>query len=196
MTGIMVYGLGLTLLALLGVLIGRRLPVEYRTSLRPSLLMIAMVWAFLAVHFSLVVVAALESAWRFSLPQTLALSAGLLLIAVGSTVYLSAAAAFRSLKRMNFMDATRLVTDGIYRWSRNPQAVGWMLVLLGLGLARRSGMVLVLAAVCWLSFRLSLPLEEELLRRLYGEAYGTYERHTHRYFGAPRDLARGKYDAA
>ena len=82
MIGASVYGLGLALLGLLGVLIGRRLPVEYRTSLRPSLLTVAMVWAFYAVHFSLVVVAALESAWRFSLPPTLVLSAGLLLIAL------------------------------------------------------------------------------------------------------------------
>jgi hypothetical protein len=32
------------------------------------------------------------------------------------------------------------------------------------------------------------------LRRLYGDAYNIYERHTHRYFGAPRGLVRAKRD--
>jgi hypothetical protein len=36
------------------------------------------------------------------------------------------------------------------------------------------------------SYRLSLPLEEELLSRIYGEVYEAYRQRTHRFFGPPR----------
>jgi protein-S-isoprenylcysteine O-methyltransferase Ste14 len=90
------------------------------------------------------------------------------------------------IKRQSGLETTRLATEGIYRWSRNPLFVGWTLVLVGLGLARESAMVLFLALFLWVTFRLTLPLEEELLGRLYGEAYEAYRRRTHRYFGRPR----------
>jgi len=65
--------------------------------------------------------------------------------------------------------------------------VRWLaLVLVGLGLIRTSAMVLLLALVFWVSYRLCLPLEEELLGRLYGEAYEAYRHRTHRYFGPPK----------
>lgn len=151
----------------------------------PSIQTVAAVWAFYAVHFSLVVLAAVESTWHFSLPTPVAVGCGIVLAAAGGAIYLSAAYAFRSVKRMSGLDSTRLVTEGIYRWSRNPQLVGWTLVLVGLGLVRGSAMVLLLTFVAWLSYRLCLPLEEELLRHLFGEAYELYRQRTHRYLGPP-----------
>jgi protein-S-isoprenylcysteine O-methyltransferase Ste14 len=176
---------GLSLVVVLGVLAGRRLRAECRAGPGPSLATVAMVWALYAVHCGLVAFAAWRSTWRFDLPDPLALG-GWLLIATGSAFYASAAIAFASLRRMSGLDASRLVTGGIYRWSRNPQTVGWTLVLLGLGLWRRSAMVLLLGAAFWVSFRLYLPLEEELLGRLFGGAYRRYRGATHRYFGPPR----------
>ena len=102
-------------------------------------------------------------------------------------MYLSAVYAYRSFKRLQGPDTTRLVTHGIYRWSRNPQAVGWALVLVGVGLIGESAMVLVLAVGFWVAFRLYLPVEEELVHRLFGDAYERYPRRTHRYFGPQRE---------
>jgi protein-S-isoprenylcysteine O-methyltransferase Ste14 len=142
---------------------------------------------FSPVHSTLVVLAAVKSTWHFSLPTPLALGGGIVLAGVGAVVGLAAAYEFRwSLKRLNFLDNTRLVTEGIYRWSRNPQLVGWTLVLVGLGLIRGSAMVLLLALVVLLGYRLILPLEEELLGRIFGDAYKTYLHRTHRYFGRPK----------
>jgi len=194
MHGNVTLGIGLALLAVLGAVIGSRLPPEYRSRLGPSIQTVATIWAFSGLHFTLVVLAAVEPTWPFSLPTPLAPGSGLVLATVGAAVYVSAAAAFRSLKRMSGVETTRLVTEGIYRWSRNPQAVGWALVLVGLGLIRESAAVLLLAAVFWLSFRLYLPLEEELLRRIFGDAYETYLRRTHRYFGFPRSVAQKEHD--
>lgn len=84
------------------------------------------------------------------------------------------------------MDSSRLITGGIYRWSRNPQNVGWTLFLVGMALLRTSGLVLLLAVLFWVSFRMYLPLEEQLLERIFGDAYRTYRSQTHRYLGPLR----------
>jgi len=181
-----IFILGLALLFVLGAVIGRRLGPEYRSRLGPSIPTVAAVWAFYAVHFTLVVLAAVWSTWHFSLSAPLAFGGGLALIAVGAAIHLSATYTFGSFKRMMGLDTTRLVTEGIYRWSRNPLFVSWTLVLVGLGLVCESAMILVLALVFWVSYRLCLPLEEELLGRLFGETYETYRHRTHRYFGRPR----------
>lgn len=179
-----IFILGLGLMLVLGAVIGHRLGPEYRNRLRPSIQTVAAATAFYSIHFGLVVLAAVKSTWHFSLLTPVAVGGGIALIAAGTAVYLSATYVF-GFKRQLGLDTTRLVTEGIYRWSRNPLFVGWAIVLVGIGLVCESGMVLVLSLVFWVSYRLLLPLEEELLGRLYGEAYETYRRHTHRSFGLP-----------
>ena len=179
-----IFIIGLALMFVLGAVIGRRLGPEYRSRLRPSIQTTAAATAFYSLHFGLVVLAAVESTWHFRLLTPVAVGGGIALIAAGAAVYLSATYVF-GFKRQLGLDTTRLVTEGIYRWSRNPLFVGWALVLVGVGLVRESGMVLLLTLVFWVSYRLSLPLEEQLLGRLYGEAYEAYRRRTHRYLGPP-----------
>ena len=176
---------GLTLLLALGAVLGKRLARECLSRRDASILTVALVWAFTGVHFGLVVAAAAWSTWHFGIIAPVAIG-GVVLVAVGGAMSLAAAYAFRSLKRLNFLNHTRLVTEGIYRWSRNPQLVGWTLVLVGLGLVRGSAMVLFLAGLVWVGYRLHLPAEEEHLRRVFGDAYEAYLRRTHRYFGPPR----------
>jgi protein-S-isoprenylcysteine O-methyltransferase Ste14 len=180
-----VFALGLASLLVLGAVVGKRLARDYRSRKGASFLTVACVWVLTGLHFSLVVLAALKATWHFSLPRPLALGGGVALVALGAMMCLSAMYAFRSLKRLNFIDDTRLVTEGIYRWSRNPQLVGWTLVLMGLGLVSGSAMVLFLAVAGWVGYRLHLPTEEEYLRCTYGDAYEEYRRRTHRYLGRP-----------
>ena len=102
---------------------------------------------------------------------------------VGAVLYLAGIGAFGSFKRMSGLDSSRLVTTGIYAWSRNPQNVGWALFLLGFGVAARSGVALLLAGLFWLAFRSYLPLEEEMLRQRFGSEYEKYCKRVRRYFG-------------
>jgi protein-S-isoprenylcysteine O-methyltransferase Ste14 len=180
-----IFIIGLVLLFVMVAAIGKRLSAEYRNHLAPSLQTVAAVWIFYALHLSLVVLAAVWSTWHINLPSPIAVGGGAAIIAIGIAIHLSASHAFGSLKRQSGFDTTRLVTGGIYRWSRNPLLVGWTLILAGIGLLGESAMALLLAVVFWISYRLYLPLEEELLTRLYGEAYEKYRRSTHRYFGPP-----------
>ncbi len=176
---------GLVALLLLGAWCGYRIRREYRTRRELSLATVAAVWLLYALHFSLILIAAIRSTWWLPLPRTLALGGGILFLASGTILYAAAVISFRSLKRMSGRDMSRLITGGAYRWSRNPQNMGWFLFLLGLALLRRSGMVLLLALLFWVSFRLYLPLEEELLERVFGETYREYRSRTHRYLGPP-----------
>ena len=180
---------GLALLFALGGVVSRRLTREYRSRRDVGVKTVSLIWALTGLHFGLVMMAAAWSTWHVSLPAPLVRGGGVVLVGAGGAMCLAAAYAFRSLRQLNFLEHTRLVTGGIYRWSRNPQFVGWILVLTGLGLLRESGMVLFLAALAWVSYRLHLPTEEAHLRRVFGDAYEAYARRTHRFFGPARQGA-------
>jgi len=185
-----VFTLGLALLFVLGGVTHNRLARDYRNRLDARIQTVAWVWALSSVHFSLVVLAAIRSTWHFNLLTPIGMGGGMVLVGIGTTICLAQAYAFRSFKRLNFMDHKRLVTEGIYRWSRNPGLVGWTLVLAGLGMVRESAMVLFLAIVVWVGYRLHLPTEEEHLRRVFGDAYEEYRQRTPRYFGWPRKTSK------
>ncbi len=54
---------------------------------------------------------------------------------------------------------------------------------------RQSGIVLALTLFLWLASSLYLPVDEELLLRLYGAAYEQYRVSTHRYFAPANSRA-------
>jgi protein-S-isoprenylcysteine O-methyltransferase Ste14 len=147
---------------------------------------VAGVWVLYSLHFSLILIAAVDSTWSISLPRSLSVGGGSICLLIGAIVCFAAMASFRSLKRLSGMDSNRLITGGIYRWSRNPQTVGWTLFLTGIALFRSSTMVLLLAVLFWIGFRIYLPLEEQLLEQIFGDTYRTYRSQTHRYFGPPK----------
>lgn len=78
-----------------------------------------------------------------------------------------------------------LKTGGVYRLSRNPQNVGWAIMLGGLSLARRSWAGAGLTGLFWAAFTTYLPTEEAFLEQTYGEAYRRYKARTPRFLGWP-----------
>ena len=186
MTTVWLFVVGLGMLLALGTWCAIRLRAEYRTRNEPTLLTVAIVWTMYGIHFILTLVAAANSTWLFPLPRLLSVVGGILFLTVGASIYAAAVVAFRSMSRLSGLNSSRLITVGIYRWSRNPQYLGWTLFLIGIALLRTSGMVLLLAALFWISYRMYLPSEERLLERIYGEEYRIYRSQTHRYFGPVR----------
>ena len=78
--------------------------------------------------------------------------------------------------------ATRLVTSGMYRFSRNPMYLGATLILLAIGLYFDDGLALLpvpLFAV-YLHFFQIIP-EERALDRLFGEEYSDYKKRVRRW---------------
>jgi protein-S-isoprenylcysteine O-methyltransferase Ste14 len=111
--------------------------------------------------------------------RTAWLGAGLL-AASGVTMIVAGTQRFASPERLTGTDAGELVTDGVYRWSRNPQYAGYVLVLGGAALGARSGAALPLAAGAAGVFAYWVLVEEQALERRFGDRYREYRKRTSR----------------
>lgn len=73
----------------------------------------------------------------------------------------------------------RLVTNGTYRFSRNPLYATLILLMIpGLALALNSWLVVTTSIVAYLLFRKYIHEEEEQLERIFGEEYRSYRQKT------------------
>lgn len=116
----------------------------------------------------------------FAAPHNVLQYAGYALMAVGLALSLIPLKTF-SLKMIVGMDAPRLITDGVYRYSRNPQYVTFAVFVLGYAMTGRALLAYVGVALCFLVTHLTARVEEEHLERVFGEAYGGYKATTPRY---------------
>lgn len=80
-------------------------------------------------------------------------------------------------------EKTALVTNGIYSWSRNPAFVGFDCLYLSMCLMFFN--IPLVAVSLWAAVMLHLQIlqEEEHMKKMCGEAYMDYMKHTCRYFG-------------
>ncbi len=137
-------------------------------------------------HAASAIAAAYVSEWPLTVPVLASAIGGGVLLAAGALLYGTARFAFRSFRLTWGLRTDRLVSDGLYAWSRNPQSVGWALVLLGAGLMGRSGSTLALAVLYWTSCLVWVPLEERVLHERLGKQYDDYRKRVPRWFGVPR----------
>jgi len=71
--------------------------------------------------------------------------------------------------------SARLVTAGVYRWTRNPMYLGFVLCLLGLAIALQSPVGFALTAFTAVFLhRFQIKPEEQALRRCFGSAFDAY----------------------
>ena len=108
---------------------------------------------------------------------TLVLAAGLLVIAWGLLTFVRARTAI-----MPHHSASRLVTHGPYRFTRNPMYLGMTLLYLGLTIRANMGWpLLLLPVVLWVLYRLVISREERYLSSAFGTAYEEYRRRVRRW---------------
>jgi protein-S-isoprenylcysteine O-methyltransferase Ste14 len=84
-----------------------------------------------------------------------------------------------------------LAIRGIYRYSRNPNYIGWTIFFLGLTLIGWSESIWSLFFLIYLLYTIGyfywIVLQEEVfLANKYGDSYREYLKRTPRYFGKPR----------
>jgi protein-S-isoprenylcysteine O-methyltransferase Ste14 len=125
----------------------------------------------------------LEYATRYQLPETAAGYIGACIGVLGMALCLVSVFVFRSMPKVFCLDAGKLTLSGPYRWSRNPQYVGWFLFLLGFALIDWSLWCLAALLVVAISLHLLVLVEEEHLRRVFGEPYREFCRRISRYAG-------------
>lgn len=125
-------------------------------------------------HAAATLLAAWNSTWTIPIDPRVALATGGLIAVVGASLYLAARIEFRSFRRTWGLENDRLVTTGIYRFSRNPQTLGALLFLVGAGLAGRSLVAALLVTLLWVASLIWLPVEEKVLEHLFGDPYRRY----------------------
>lgn len=80
-------------------------------------------------------------------------------------------------------DRTKLVTTGIYRYSRNPAFLGFDFMYVGLLLMHFNLSMLVVSAFAIIMLHLQILQEERYLTEIYGDSYREYRKHVFRYLG-------------
>jgi protein-S-isoprenylcysteine O-methyltransferase Ste14 len=154
------------------------------------------VWIIYLLHLAIVIVSSARMLWPVPIPLPAVLIAGGVLLAGGVTLCAAGMWKFGSVRRMFGRDHSRLITDGIYAWSRNPQNVGWILAQFGIALMGRSGLALLMSTVFAGIFLVYVRYEERHLEDVFGDPYRDYLQRSHRFVGLPTDLsARRSGDA-
>lgn len=139
------------------------------------------VWLLTLISFGgLIVVSILD--WNsLNWPSVVRWPIGLLLIVVGNLL------AWIGLSQLSLKttsgDAGPLVTDGLYRFSRNPQYIGDIAIIAGWATLSASWWAFPLCLGGILAFVLTPFAEEPWLRDLHGEPYVDYCRSTPRFMG-------------
>lgn len=113
------------------------------------------------------------------LPGWLRWGVGLPLVLAGNFVVWREAGAFGSAQTMG--DAGSLRTEGFYRWSRNPQYVADMALVVGWVLVSASGAAVPMAVAVLALLALAPLAEEPWLEATYGQAWRDYRARVRRY---------------
>jgi protein-S-isoprenylcysteine O-methyltransferase Ste14 len=117
--------------------------------------------------------------WPEGLGDTLSFAVGVIcaLIGTGLTIY-----GYFDLGIENTYCADDgLITNGLYRYSRNPQYVASMLAYAGGALANGSLSTVILCTLAILVYVILPFTEEPWLQRAYGDVYLDYKRRTPRF---------------
>ena len=80
----------------------------------------------------------------------------------------------------------KVITKGLYRFSRNPMYIGMLLMQIGLGIACSSWLYLLLTVVLIILLKAILSSEERYCLDRYGDDYRKYMNSTPRWIGIPK----------
>jgi len=105
------------------------------------------------------------------------LCAGLLTFAVALVISITA------LFNTASAPADRPITKGVYKISRHPMYFSGFLMFIGVGISCASWIVLFLAVVWIVFWRIAVPAEERFLIEKYGDSYRDYMNRTPRWIG-------------
>ena len=95
---------------------------------------------------------------------------------------------FESFARIDGQRVDKLISEGIYRFTRNPQIIGYGLIVLSVPFIWNSLLALIAALVYWVGTRKMILVEEGHLHRVFDQEYGEYCKRSPRYFGTFRRL--------
>lgn len=137
------------------------------------------VWFMTITIFAAAFVLGLLDWNHFDWPPIVRWSIGLSFILIGNLVV------WRGVLKIGMAatsgEATGLVTSGLYRWSRNPQYVADMAILIGWGVLSASLWTFPVLAVGLAVLAIAPLAEESWLEEVYGEKYRNYKQSVRRF---------------
>ncbi|WP_019910293.1 methyltransferase family protein [Paenibacillus sp. HW567] len=109
---------------------------------------------------------------------------GIMITAIGVGIFIAAIVYMKNSWRVGIDKTTKttLVTDGIYKFSRNPAFVGFNLMFIGLFVTYANLFTLIVLVMNLLAFHLLILQEEKHLYSMFGDDYERYARRVPRYF--------------
>lgn len=113
---------------------------------------------------------------------------GLIIAAFGVLLFIIAMLTMKDSWRAGVSkDKTELVTDGIFRFSRNPAFLGFDLMYIGVLLVFFNWVLLLFSVLAVLSLHLQIVNnEEDAMLAAFGEEYVRYKSKVNRYLGRKR----------
>lgn len=138
-------------------------------------------------HAAALAAAVLLDRYRVDVAPFPAGAIGALLIGAGIALFVLGIERFQSFGQVTGTEVGSLVTSGVYSFSRNPQYAGWILVPIGVAVAARSPVSLILALAVVVAMRIWIPHEERHLEEQFGEDYRRYQEGVPRFLGFSRD---------
>jgi protein-S-isoprenylcysteine O-methyltransferase Ste14 len=118
------------------------------------------------------------------LDSTFARIAGYIWLTIGILYWIYSA--FHFLK---YFKPGELITDGPFSLCRNPIYSSIIVFIIpSLAIIFHSGLILSIAVVLYIGFKMSIHGETIVLRRIFGEKYDQYEKSVNEIFPFPRQL--------
>jgi protein-S-isoprenylcysteine O-methyltransferase Ste14 len=143
--------------------------------LPPTYLLLAIV-IMVGLHFLVPLAALIPFPWN--LP-------GLIPFALGVGINMQADRAFKRVKTTvkPYETSTTLITDGVFRVTRNPMYVGFVLILLGIAIFVGSlSPYLVVFVFPFVMEKMFITVEEQMLADTFGETWFAYTHKVRRWF--------------
>lgn len=141
----------------------------------PTTYLLIAIVAMIALHFIYPVTRVLPPIWNLL---------GMIPIILGITTNLIADKAFHTANTTvkPFEESSVLVMNGVFRITRNPMYLGFVLILIGTAVLMRSltPYVIVVAFVILID-RIYITVEERMLAEKFGSEWEEYRRHVRRW---------------
>ena len=121
--------------------------------------------------------------WNY-MPQSIRY-AGFGIGIVGDLIFLISVHCMRDSWRAGIpdQDKTKLVTEGIYAYSRNPAFLGFDLQYIGILLMYCNVLLAVFTVFAVVMLHLQILQEEKYMTNIFGDEYVCYRKHVLRYLG-------------
>jgi len=132
----------------------------------------------LSIYFSRGIFQAVEIEYSFYI--------GILLLLGGVTILISAARSFKkdktTINPLSPEQATKLVTDGIFKYSRNPMYLGMALILCSIAVIfNLIGGIVLVALFCFYITKFQIIPEERAMSNLFSQDFDKYKEATRRW---------------